>query len=136
MLGLNGVSSFLMVRRFALLFLLVALVGGVVSGTPLHSSNDKMMKCCDKAKSGEQSPMAEATRLCCAVNCSDSTPTPSGSVFIFAPSSTTVSQSIADQIAALFPTDEVQLPKPLQYSRVVLTRTFQPRYIQHKAFLI
>ena len=119
------------------LFLLFALAGGVLAGMPLHSPNDEgMMKCCDKAKNGDQSPMAEATRLCCAVNCSDSAPTSSGTAFNFSPSSTTISKSIADQIAALFPTKEIQSPKPHVYLRVVLTRTFQPRYIQHKSFLI
>ncbi len=126
----------MMVKRITLLFILIALAGGVVSGTPLHSPNDKMMKCCDKARSKDHSPAAEATRLCCAVNCSESIPTPSGISFSFYPSNKPVSQSIAEQIAALFPTRTVQPSKSPLYSRLVLTRTFQPRYIQHNSFLI
>ena len=122
--------------RLTLLFLLFALAGGIVSGMPLHAPSEKMMECCDKARSSDQSPMAEASRFCCVVNCSDSAPTSPAAAFNFSPSSTTISQSIADQIAALFPTKESQSSKPHAYSRVVLTRTFQPRYIQHKSFLI
>jgi len=125
-----------MMSRFLILFVLFALVGGVVSGTPLHSPNEKMMKCCDKAKSTDKTPSAEATRLCCAVNCSDSTPTPSNTSFNFSSSVVSVPKSISEQIAALFPIERDQPSKSPQYSRVPLARTFQPRYIQHNSFLI
>lgn len=125
-----------MLVRVLILFVLFALAGSVVSGTPLHSRNDKMMKCCDKARSKDHSPAAGSARLCCAVNCNELTPTPSGVSFNFSPSNKSVSQSIADQIAALFSTKEGQTSKSPLFLRVVPARTFQPRYIQHNSFLI
>jgi len=125
-----------MAKRLILIILLLALAGGVVSGTPLHSPNDKMMKCCDRAKSKDKSPEASIARLCCGLNCSESTPTPSSVSFNFSPSNVTISKSIADQIAALFPEENVQESTSFQYSRKTLSRTFQPKYIQHNSLLI
>src|SRR5258708_6710330 len=125
-----------MVKRLTLFILLLALAGGVVSGTPLHAPNDTMMKCCDKAKSKDKSQEASIARLCCGLNCSESTSTPSGVSFNFSPSNVTVSKSIAEQIAALFPTRKVQTSLSPQYSRETLPRTFQPKFIQHNSFLI
>src|SRR5438445_4224457 len=125
-----------MAKRLTLLFLLLSLAGGVLAGTPLHAPNDKMMKCCDKAKSKDKSPDASIARLCCGLNCSDSTPTPSGISFNFSPSNIITSTSIAEQIAALFPMRKVQTSQPLQYSREALSRIFRPKYIQHNSLLI
>lgn len=133
---LPGVCSKMMVRCLTMLFLLLALVSGVVSGTPLHASNDKMMKCCDKAKSKDRSPAATAADLCCAVNCSESVPTPSSGSFNFSPSNAQISKSIAEQIAALFPKEKTYLSTSPQYSREILPRIFQPKYIQYNSFLI
>lgn len=128
-----GIYSKVMVKRITLLFLLLTLASGVVSGTPLHASNDKMMKCCDKAKSKEQSPAAEATRLCCAVNCSESTPTSS---FSYSPSSATIAKSVVEQIVALFPTKKAKALIVLPYLNRIPPQTFQPKYIQHHSLLI
>jgi hypothetical protein len=128
-----GIYSKMMVRRLTLLFLLLALASGVVSGTPLHASNDKMMKCCKKARSMEQSPSAEATRLCCAVNCSDSAPTSS---FTYSPSNATVAKSVLEQIAALFPAKKAKTSTASPCLPRILPQTFQPKYIQHHSLLI
>lgn len=125
-----------MVKQLALLFVLWALVAGVVSGTPLHSSNGAMMKCCDKAKSQDRSPAADAADLCCAVNCSESVPTPSSASLNFSPSVAQISKSIAEQIAALFSKEVIHPSTSPQYLREIPPRTFQPKYIQHKSFLI
>jgi len=125
-----------MVRRLTLIFLLAALAGGVVAGTPLHSSSGQMMKCCDKAKSKEQTPAANATRMCCALNCSDSAPTSSAGSFNLSPSNFTIAKSIAEQIAALFAEEKAASLSPTRYSREILARTFQPKYIQNSSFLI
>ncbi|MGB7207996.1 MAG: hypothetical protein WBD27_04990 [Pyrinomonadaceae bacterium] len=123
--------------RWLISFLfLLALVGGVLAGTPLHSSSTRMMKCCDKAKSKDKSPAANAADLCCAVNCSESVPTQSSSSFNFSPSNITISKSIAEQIEVLFPKVNIRLLTLPQYSREILSRTFQPKYIQHNSFLI
>ena len=125
-----------MAKRFTLLFILFALVGGVVSGTPLRSSDESMMKCCDKAKSKERSPSAEASRLCCGLNCSNSAPTPSGSSFNSAPSNFTITGSVVEHIAALFAKEKTAAVTAKPFSREILSRTFQPRYIQNNSFLI
>ena len=125
-----------MVKRFTMLFLVLAIATGVVSGTPLHSPNDKMMKCCDKAKSKDGSPAANAADLCCAVNCSESVPTPSNASFNFSPSNAQISKSIAEQIAALFPYAKAESSVSPKYLRETLTRTFQPKYLQHNSFRI
>ena len=125
-----------MAKRLKLLFVLFALAGSVLAGTPLHAPNDGMMVCCKRAKSKDHSPMAEAVRLCCAVNCSESVPTPSGTSFNFSTSNTGVSRSIAHQIAALFTKVNAAPDSWPNYSREILSRTFQPRYIQYNSFLI
>ena len=125
-----------MKRWLASLFVSLALAGSVLAGMPLHSGNGQMMKCCDKAKGNDKTPEADAARVCCAVNCSDSTPTPSSPSFNFSPASIAISRSIAEQIAALFPTAKALPFISPQYSREILTQTFQPKYIQHNSFLI
>lgn len=125
-----------MAKQITLLFLLLAVAGGVASGTPLHAPTGKMMTCCDKAKSKDKSLAAEAARLCCAVNCSDSTPVPSGTSLNFSPSNIAVSKSIAEQIAALFPTRKVRTSQSFQHSHEIFRRAFQPKYVQHNSFLI
>ena len=125
-----------MIKRLILLFVLFALAGSVLAGTPLHDPNAGMMECCKRAKSKDHSPVAEAARLCCAVNCTESVPTPSGISFNFSPSNTTTSKTIADQIAALFTKVKVVPVSSPNYSREILSRTFQPRYIQYNSFLI
>ena len=121
------------------LFLIVALVSGVLAGVPLYSGseNSQMMDCCKKAKSKEQSKEANIARLCCAVNCSDSAPTPSGTSFNFSPSVIIISDSIIKQIASLLlikakPTTTVAF----SFERVPLAKKFQPKYLQHHSFLI
>jgi hypothetical protein len=104
------------VKRLTLLIVILSLAVGVLAGTPLHDPNDGMMECCIRAKSKDKSPKAEAARLCCAINCSTTTPTSSGASFNAAPANFTIIDSA--------------------YSREVLARTFQPSYIQHHAFLI
>lgn len=123
-------------NRVLILFVLLSVVSGVVSGTPLHSPNDKMMKCCDKAKSKDASPSAEAARLCCATNCSNSVPISSSGSFNFTPSNLTFCKSIAGQIATLFPVSKTKTSVAPQYLRKSLPSTFQPKYLQYHSFLI
>ena len=125
-----------MITRVLILFVLFTVVGGVVAGTSLHAPSGKMMKCCDKAKSKDRSPSAEAARLCCATNCSNAAPISFGGSFNFSPSTITVYKSIADQIAALFPNTKIESSVSPQYLRKPLTSTFQPKYLQYKSFLI
>lgn len=107
-----------------------------MSATPLHSPNEKMMKCCDKATSKDHSPAAEAARLCCAVSCSESTPTTSGFASSFAPSGAAISSSIAEQIATLFTSEDPQRDVSPAYLREIPPQPFQPTYIRHRALLI
>ena len=125
-----------MAKRLILISLLLALAGSVVSGMPLHSSNSHMMKCCDKAKSADQTPEAYAARLCCAVDCSDSTPTPSSSSYNTSPSNFTLSRSISDQIVSLLKTSKVQPVLSFSYELYPILIPTRPKHIQHNSFLI
>jgi hypothetical protein len=120
-------------------FLLLALASGVLAGTPLHSGkmSSEMMDCCDKAKSLEQSPQAEMARLCCALNCSDSSPVSSSTSPNFSPSNITVRDAIITQIAQLLAAQA----KPVFYpafslERARLPRKIPPKYIQNHSILI
>ncbi len=128
-----------MKRWLTSLFLLLTLAGGVLAGMPSHSGkmDSRMMSCCKKAKSKEQSPQANATRLCCALNCTDSMPTPSGVSLNFSPSAVIISDSIVKQIALLL----LKKEKPLStifisFERESFPQKVQPKYIQHHSFLI
>jgi hypothetical protein len=127
-----------MKKSLTSLSLIFALAGGVLAGMPLHSGNmnSQMMDCCDKAKSKEQSPAADAARLCCAVNCSSPTPTSSPGSFNFTPSNIEISKSIADQISALFVSEKSEPAASIGYSPDIRPRIFQPKYIQNNSFLI
>lgn len=125
-----------MVRRLILLFLLLSLAGGVLGGTPLHMSSSKMMKCCDKAKSKNQTPAANAANLCCAVNCSEPTPAPSGAAFNFSPGSVNVTESVAKQLAELFGGRKQFAPLLVSTEPNRVFQSSQPKFIQHHAFLI
>lgn len=125
-----------MARRLTLLIVILSLAAGVLAGTPLHAPKDNMMECCKRAKSKERSSKAEAARLCCALNCSTTTPTSSGTSFNPTPANFTITKSIAGQIADLFAKEKAVSINPTSYSREILPRTFQPSYIRHHAFLI
>lgn len=121
------------------LFLIMALVGGVLAGMPLHSENEnsQMMDCCKKAKSKEQTKEANMARLCCAVNCSDSAPTPSGTSFNFSPSTILITDSLIKQIALLlFVKEKPKATVTISFERIPLPQKFQPKYLQHHSFLI
>src|SRR5215470_17068594 len=104
---------------------------------PLHSeSSMSMMDCCDRAMSGDATSEANAARLCCAVYCSDPAPTaPADSQANFSPSSVTVIDSIAFQIARLAGTTNRSEHLVFRSSRPGI-RQSQPKYIQHHSFLI
>jgi hypothetical protein len=125
-----------MVKRLTLLMVILSLAAGVLAGTPLHAPKDGMMECCKRAKSKEHSPQAEAARLCCALNCTTTSPVASGASFSPAPAGFTVTRSMADQIAALFAKENNVAVTTANYSRPRLVRTVQPSYIQFHAFLI
>lgn len=127
-----------MKRLLSSLFVLFTLAGSILAGMPLHAGmmDKKMMKCCKKAKGHEQSPSADAARLCCAVNCSDPAPTSSVSSFNFSPAGINVTDSIVRQLAEL-------LDKRRWISHVLpgfdiapALRSSPPKFIQHHSFLI
>lgn len=126
----------LMIRRFILLLALLSVTGGIVSGTPLHSTNDKMMKCCKKAKSGDHSRQAQATRLCCGLNCSESSPTSVAASVNLAPASISVRESVASMIATLLDRPEFQPNVSLEQLRPKFAPTSTPKFVQHSSFLI
>lgn len=127
-----------MKRLLSSFLVLFALAGSVLAGMPLHAGmmDSKMMKCCKKAKGQEQSPSANAARLCCAVNCSDPAPTSSVSSFNFTPAIVNVSESISRQIPDLFGRRKQSLPTLFSIDGPPVRQSSHPKYIQHHSFLI
>jgi hypothetical protein len=125
-----------MVRRFALLILILAFGGGALAGMPLHQASSWMMTCCDKAKSKEKTSEVKAAQLCCALNCNDSAPTSSSSTFNFSPSTIVISDSILKQIALLLKKKSIAQTVSFSFERKIFSQKFQPKYIQHHSFLI
>lgn len=127
-----------MKRLLSSLFVLFALAGSILAGTPLHAGmmDKNMMKCCKKAKGSEQSPSANAARLCCAINCNDPAPTSAVSSSNFSPAGVNVTESIVKQVAEL-------LGKRRQYAPILVAidstppvQSSPPKFIQHHSFLI
>lgn len=128
-----------MKKRLTTLFLILAMAGSALAGMPLHSgnTNSRMMKCCEKAKSKEQSKEASLARLCCAINCGDSAPTPSGTSFNFLPSFLIINDSLIKRIALLLLIKEKhKSTAAILFERIPLAQKFPPKYIQHHSFLI
>ena len=121
------------------LLLILALASGVLAGTPLQlgNKNSQMMDCCKKAKSKEQSKEANIARLCCALNCSNSAPAPSGTSFNFSPSAIIIRDSIIKQIAVLlFIKEKPTKTIAFSFRQAPLAQKIQPKYLQHHSFLI
>lgn len=122
------------------LFLILAMAGSALTGMPLHSgnTNSRMMKCCQKAKSKEKSKEASLARLCCAVNCGDSTPTPSGTSFNFSPSFSNINDSLIKRITllVLFIKEKPKSTEAILFKRIPLAQKFQLKYLQHHSLLI
>src|ERR1041385_9125974 len=127
-----------MKKRLTPFFLFLILASSVLAGVPMHSGemSRKTMDCCDKARENSNSPHADAARLCCALNCSESVPTQSGISFNLSPSGVITSESIAEQIAALFPASQSHISPVRRNSREILPATPQHKYIQNHSFLI
>lgn len=127
-----------MKRLMSSFFVLFTLAGSVLAGMPLHGGmmDKNMMKCCKKAKGHEQSPSADAARLCCAVNCNDPAPTSSVSSFNFSPTGVNVTDSILRQLPELL--DKRRRIAPV-LPAIDVSPTLQsstPKFIQHHSFLI
>jgi hypothetical protein len=120
-------------------FLLLALASGVIAGAPLHSGNmnSQTMKCCKKMKNNGQVPASSLARLHCAINCTDSSPSPGGSSTNFSPSGIKISDSISKQIALLLSAKQKSLPtSAVKFECPILPRKIPPKYIQHHSILI
>jgi hypothetical protein len=119
-------------------FLVLALAGSVLAGTPLFTSGAESgmsaMECCKKKKMGATTQ--SAAQLCCAINCSNPAPNAPGASFNFSPSSIIISDSILKQIGLLLKREK---PVAMVFSlpeRKIFSQKFQPKYIQHHSFLI
>ena len=123
----------MMVRRLTLLFVLYAILGSIAGGTPLHSGDGQMMACCKKAKSQEQTPQANSTRLCCSLNCSESVPTPPGSSLTFAP---TTAEPVVAFLSSLNSVKRSTDAPPARTLGPPLRSRPPAKYLQHSSFLI
>ena len=118
------------------LFLTMALVSALLAAMPLHQENSHMMKCCQKAKSKEQSREANLARLCCAINCTDPVPNAPCASFNFSPSIIIIRDSIIKQIASLLNKQKPNTTVTFSFERQPQKQRFQPKYIQHHSILI
>lgn len=115
--------------------LLVAMVGSVLAGTPLHSGEEhcpmNMQDCCETAHSPGNAPEVSTARLCCALNCSEPGTTAPANTFKIQPLAAALHQAIVP------PTPVVQ-NSAIFHSRSapVSGQTQLPAYIRHLALLI
>ena len=120
------------------LLLLLALVGGVLAGTPVLLGNAEngmsAMDCCKKKTKDCDAKSVSAAQLCCAVNCGNPTPTSSSSAFNFSSSTIIISDSILKQIALLLGREKPA--SKVSFERKTFSQKFQPKYIRHHSFLI
>lgn len=121
------------------LVLLVAMAGGVLAGTslPMHADEHEacpmtgVMDCCAKAQLQPDTPEIRAAQLCCALNCSEPSPTtPSGTLNLSPQQGITLHSA---------PVPHAPLPAQPGLARFNLPRLrppAHPAYIRHLALLI
>ncbi len=126
-----------MKRLLSSLFVLFAIAGSVAAGMPLHAGmmDSKMAKCCKKAKGQEQSPSADAARMCCALNCNDPAPKSSVSSFNSSPATVNVRDSVIRQLAELLDKRGRIAPALPSFDSIPTVKS-TPRFVRHHAFLI
>jgi hypothetical protein len=118
--------------------LLVAMVTSVLAGTPMpmHSGEKEcpmsgMMDCCEKAQMKSDVPEVRTAQLCCALNCTEPSPTTPSGTFNFTP-------SVAALESAVLP--HFSFPLTLELARSNSPPGLQPpsnpAYIRHLALLI
>lgn len=126
-----------MVKWSASLILIVALAGGAVAGTPLHSDEQGcpmmgMPDCCQKAQAPSNTPAVQAARLCCALNCTSPGTTAPASSFQFSPLPVVVLHSaVIPRSAVVLNIKLLQSNSPPGYQQ-----DSHPAYIRHLALLI
>lgn len=129
-----------MARKIASSFFLLILTCGVILGSPLgENSMDKKicpMKCCKQlAKKKKQVEQKNTVSLCRTLNCNTPSPTNSnntsqisfGAIFV------------ALKTLPIFQFLQLQKTAEQQnflFAEAIQLKTTQPKYIQHKAFLI
>lgn len=130
-----------MKRWLTSVFLLFALAAGALAGATPFSGNAQngmsAMECCKKKKmdcNGAKS--MSAAQLCCAVNCGNPTPNSPGTVVNFSPSIILISDSILKQIATLLGREKPVQAVSFAFERETFPQKHQPKYIQHRSFLI
>jgi hypothetical protein len=119
-------------------FLLVAMLASVLAGTPLpmHSGEGEcpmtgMMDCCAKAQMQNDAPEVRTAQLCCALNCSEPSPTAPAGTSNFSP-------PVAALQSAVITYHVFPLNRGLARSNSPpgLQSPSNPAYIRHLALLI
>ena len=127
-----------MARWLTALILLLILTGSVLAGASVFAGGDQSgmsaMDCCKKK--GMNVASQDAARFCCAINCNNPSPTSPNGAFNFSPSAQCVTDSVLTQIVSLLGKERVSHSTSFSFERETLTRSFQPKYIQHHSFLI
>jgi len=118
--------------------LLLAMVGGVLAGTPMpaHSGEKEcpmtgMTDCCEKAHAPADAPEVRAAQLCCALNCSEPSPTAPAGSFNFSPPPAALESAVVPH--RVFPLNQ---GLARSNSPPGLQAPSNPAYIRHLALLI
>ena len=118
--------------------LLLAFVGSAFAGIPMHSNEPSCpmgmrgMDCCKRALSGTNTPQVTRARLCCALNCSDESSTPTTGVQVQPKTEPLV---LTHLLAGAVVPPVVPMLRPGAYSHSP-PRYSHPAYIRHLALLI
>ncbi|MDT7778674.1 MAG: hypothetical protein QOC99_1186 [Acidobacteriota bacterium] len=125
-----------MKKRLTSLFLLL-LTGSTLAGVPTHSGEREChmsgkMDCCAKARMRSNRPEVKASRLCCALNCTEpGTTTPTASFRVSTQLAVVLGNVLVPRISFL------QSPIPARSSPTPGQRQdSNPAYILHLALLI
>lgn len=125
-----------MVKWLTSLALVLALAGGVLAGTPIHSGEHHCPMggdddCCAKAQSQDKTPEAYVARLCCSLNCTEQGATaPTGATNI----SPAPAPALSGAMPPSFFVEKLALERA--YSTPSPSEHSPPIYIQHLALLI
>jgi hypothetical protein len=127
-----------MAKWLTAFFLLAVMAASVLAGTPLpmHAGEKEcpmtgMADCCTKAQAPTDAPEARAAQLCCALNCSNPSPTPPSGAFNFSPPVAALQSAVVAYHALPLITGPAR-----SHSPPGLQTHSYPAYIRHLALLI
>jgi hypothetical protein len=123
-----------MAKWFTSLFMVVALAGSALAGFPMHAGerNPSMDDCCKAARAEDDSAATLSAKLCCAMNCSEPSPTAPTGTGNISPLHINVLHPAATQSQTFTPIFHSRFSSTPGY----LQGSSPPPYIRHLALLI